>query len=421
MKNLFDLDAERACLSSLMQDISGLNDILLTDRDFYDIRNKRVYQELCTIWEEKILFDIILLSDRLKGTIAVSYLSEIQNFCPLPNLCKQYAEIVRNHAIRRGLYQTAIELQRACQDGEDLSELVSRFSTKIFQASEHRDTGLEHISDILPRVLSEIDAVYGGQAQQGVQTGFTAFDSQIGKWRNGQLIIIAGRPGMGKTALLKTYIESALRSDVGVGMASIEMSEPEIVKRFLSGMSGVSFSDIQSGRRHDRFRSIVDAAQRLSAQNLHFITGGNYKIGNIVQLAHQMKQRHNIGLLVIDYLQLITTEHRTKREEEVSEVSRRLKTLAREINIPVICVAQLNRQCEQRENKRPILADLRESGAVEQDADMVIFLYREDYYRRGERPGIAELIIAKHRNGRTGVLEVAWLPEVMTFQDLERG
>ena len=273
----------------------------------------------------------------------------------------------------------------------------------------------------MPDVMLSIDAAYNSDIPPGIPTGFIDFDSKIGRWQSGMLIIIAGRPGLGKSAILKTHIEAALDANIPAGIISIEMSNNDVIKRFLSGMSGVPFTDIQTGRRSYQFNSICEAARRLYDKPIYFATGIKHKISSVIQEIKRMKRRYNVGIVTIDYLQLISTDSKSKnREAEVSEISRRLKVLAEELRIPIICVAQLNRDCERRENKRPTLADLRESGAIEQDADMVVFLYRQEYYQRGMNSGIAELIIAKHRNGRTGVLEVTWLPEIMTFRDLVR-
>jgi len=342
----------------------------------------------------------------------------------------QYAKLVKEKALLRNLMHTATEIvERGYQIDTDVDTFIDDAEKLIFQISEKKykpsfyaikDLVMENVK-VIERLWEKKEAVTGGG------TGFTQLDKMTGGLQRSDLIIVAGRPSMGKTALCLNIAQhvALVNGGVPVGIFSLEMSKEQLVMRLLSSEAEIEFSKLRSGMvRDEEWHNLGAAAGRLYTAPVYIDDTPALSILELRARARRLKKEHGLELLVVDYLQLMRgrTSAPDRREQEISEISRFLKALAKELNIPVIAISQLNRMVEQREDKRPRLADLRESGAIEQDADVILFIYRDEVYNRNsERKGVAEIIIGKQRNGPTGEFEAAFQAAYTTFKNLYRG
>jgi replicative DNA helicase len=339
-----------------------------------------------------------------------------------------YAEIVKSKATLRALIHTSTEILRdAYDETEDAQEMLSRAEQKIFSILDTQGTGdLSNIRDILQTAMVRIDArMKQDHAAGGIETGFRDFDSMTGGLHQSELVILAARPSMGKTALALNIAEHAsLTQNVGTLFVSLEMSSVELADRLLCSLAKVNGMRLRNGSisNEDR-RRLVEKAAEMSQAPLFVDDTPSRTMTEIAAAARRLKRRNNLGLVVIDYLQLIEPDNsRDPRQEQVAKIARRLKGLARELKVPVMCLAQLNRQAEATRDNKPRMSHLRESGAIEQDADVVMFVHREEYYCTNEEDrakvaGEAELIVSKQRNGPTGDVKLSWLKDFTRFTD----
>ncbi len=432
----FDLEAEMGVLGSILLLPEVCDDIasLIRSDDFYDDANRCLYQHVRDMYDGGEKIDSTLLVSRLRTSGdyekigGSAYLARLSIAVPNAAHAAYYAQIVNEKATFRKLIEASTEILRDAYDQTcDSRELVAQAEQKVFAIMEGRAT--QHaasISDILHQSMDRMDARLSGEhVDSGCETGFSDFDTMTGGLHNGELIILAARPSMGKTALAMNMAENvALQNQQPTLFVSLEMSGIELADRMLCSLSRVNGHKLRAGTisQDDRNR-LVQKANEISKSPLYVDDSPSRTVSEIAAAARRIQRRlGGLNLIVIDYLQLIEPDNsRDPRQEQVAKIARRLKGLAREMKVPVLCLSQLNRQAEDSKDHRPRLSHLRESGAIEQDADVVMFVHREEYYHRGEEKaqyaGQAEIIIAKQRNGPVGEVPLTWEADYTRFLD----
>ncbi len=431
-----DVSAEIAVLGSilLMPDVMDDLVMVLKADDFYDDANRKLYQHVSDMIDLGQKIDVTLLVNRLKTMDdyevvgGSAYLAKLANSVPNAAHAVFYAEIVRSKATLRKLIEAGTTILRdAYDEARDPKELLSQAEQRVFQIQDDRSSqSADSIGELLTVAMDRIDArMKGTHAVGGVDTHFGDYDTMSGGLHNGELVILAARPSMGKTAFALNIAENvALLGRAPVLFVSLEMSGIELADRLLCSVARVNGHRLRNGTiSQDDRKRLVEKAVEVSNAPLYVDDSPTRTVSEIAAVARRIKQREKrLGLIVIDYLQLIEPDNsKDPRQEQVAKIARRLKGLAREQEVPVLCLAQLNRQAEDSKDHRPRLSHLRESGAIEQDADVVMFVHREEYYHRGDEAsqyaGQAEIIIAKQRNGPVGEIELSWEKEFTRFQD----
>ena len=427
-----DLDAERGVLGSilLMNDmIDEVADIIQANH-FYLEAHQQIYNGIWRLHDNGIRgIDAVTLSSELAKKNELEaiggnrYLIEILDTVPHAAHAKYYAGIVRDKYIQRSLIYACTDILREnYEDADDTQELLQRAEHRIFQILEQQEnTDKLEIRDILLKTFDRINERLEHEGHvSGLSTGFADLDGKTNGLQPSELVILAARPSMGKTALVVNIAEAVAReAQTGVVIFSLEQSKLELAERLLCIRAKLDGHKLRKGdlSEEDRDR-LMQASAELSELPLFIDDSPGRTMAQIGAISRRLKRRRSVGLVIIDYLQLIEPEDKkAPREQQIAAIARRLKFLAKELDIPVVALAQLNRGVELREDKRPRLADLRESGAIEQDADLVMFLHRPDAYNPEDNPGLAELIIAKHRSGPTGIVPLTWVKESMRFVD----
>ncbi|MEX2140841.1 MAG: replicative DNA helicase [Pirellulales bacterium] len=431
-----NLEAERGVLGSILLLPDCCDDVALILRtdDFYDEAHRKLYQCMLDMHTGGQRIDTTLLVERLRtcGDLEIvgglTYLAEIARAVPNAAHAVYYANIVRDKSTLRQLIHSGTEILRdAYDDATEPREMLSRAEEKIFAILDKRGGGdVASIADILHEALVRIDArMKHEHAVGGIETGFTDLDALTGGLHDSELIILAARPSMGKTALAMNIAEYvSLELKVTTLFVSLEMSSLELGDRLLCSAARVNGHRLRNGTiSNDDRRKLVEKAAEISQAPLFVDDTPSRTMTEIAAAARRLKRRNKLGLVVIDYLQLIEPDNpKDPRQEQVAKIARRLKGLARELNLPVLCLAQLNRQAEISRESRPRLSHLRESGAIEQDADVVMFVHREEYYCTNEEDrarvaGQAEIILAKQRNGPIGEAKLHWQHEFTRFDN----
>jgi replicative DNA helicase len=431
-----DVEAERAVLGSILLLPEVFDEVALVVRatDFYDDANRKIFETLLAMHDGGQRIDLMLLVDRLKksdayeSTGGAAYLAEIGRQVPTAAHAEYYARIVADKAVLRSLIHASVDIQQFAYDPTcETREILGQAEERVFAILEDRGAGqVTPIAEVLQESLDRIDARMDHKhAFGGVETGFNDFDQLTGGLQKSELIVLAARPSMGKTALAMNMAEhAAIRAGVPVLFVSLEMSAIELGDRLLCSAAEVNGNRLRNGTiSHDERRKLVNAAAEISQAPLYIDDSPSRTMTEIAANARRLKRRENLGLVVIDYLQLIDPDNpRDPRQEQVSKISRRLKGLARELAVPVLCLAQLNRQVESSHSNKPQLNHLRESGAIEQDADVVMFVHRDEYYQTNEEDrervrGEADLLIRKQRNGPTGDVKLTWVHEFTRFRN----
>lgn len=429
-----DVSAEMAVLGSILLFPDVANDLALVLRpdDFYDDANRKLYQHMMAMVDSNVKIDVMLLVNRLKqaGDYELvggsGYLAKLAHTVANAAHAVYYAEIVRSKATFRKLIEAGTSILRdAYDEAFDAKELLSQAEQRVFSIQDERSSqSAESISDLLTQALDRIDArLKGEHSDGGVNTHFVDYDAMSGGFHNGELIILAARPSMGKTAFAMNVAENvALLDSAPVLFVSLEMSGIELADRLLCSVARVSGHRLRNGSiTQEERKRLVEKAMEISNAPLYVDDAPSRTVSEITAVARRIRQREKrIGMIVIDYLQLIQPDNpKDPRQEQVAKIARRLKGMARELEVPVLCLSQLNRQAEDSKDHRPRLSHLRESGAIEQDADVVMFVHREEYYHRGDEAaqyaGQAEIIIAKQRNGPIGEVELIWEKEFTRF------
>ena len=430
-----NISAEQAALGSmLLQEDAVLRGVdILRPEDFYKKSHQIIFKCILELFEKSRGVDLVTLTEELnrinllEDIGGVTYLTNLINSVPTAANIEYYIKIIEEKSILRNLIISATKIiSMGYEEKEDAKILLDKAEHLIFEVSE-RNLGQSFvpIKEILQDSFEKIESLYHrGEFITGVPSGFDEFDDITTGFQPSELIVIAGRPGMGKTAFCMTIAQYiAVSKSIPVALFSLEMSKSQLVQRMLCSEARVDAHNLRKGRLAESdWPTLSMAAGRLASAPIFIDDTAGISCLEIKAKARRLKAQHNLGLVIIDYLQLISSSGRVEnRQQEISEISRSLKGLARELNVPVIAVSQLSRAVEQRERKRPRLSDLRESGAIEQDADLVVFLYREEYYKpKTERKGIAEVIISKQRNGPTGQIDLAFVKEYAKFENLAR-
>ena len=432
-------DAEVAVLGAILLTEQALDQILVDLRlrpdDFYRPRHQLIFRSMIRLKEkaEPEAVDAITVCDdlarerKLEEAGGAAYIHSLPTLVPALGAVRDYAKIVRDHAILRRLLSTAHEIQeRVTTEGGDPRALVEQAEQAIFRAGHDHDTSaLRSIEDVLHEELDKLERLSKeGQSLTGTPSGYKDLDDITGGFQPGNLIVLAARPAMGKSCLATCIAENAaVDHDKAVALFSLEMSEGELAQRLIASRAKLSGDSLRKGRvKADRWPKVLQATEKLARAPLFIDDSSDIGVLELRAKARRLHQRHPLGLLIVDYLQLIRPEDsRDGRVEQVGKMSRGLKILARELHIPVIAISQLSRAVEGRPDKRPLMSDLRESGNIEQDSDLVMFVYRDEYYNPDtEKPGVAEVIIGKHRNGPVGSVELTFLDRYPKFASIAR-
>lgn len=429
------IEAEQSVIGCMMinKDAITIAADILQEEDFYSRQYGLVFQSIVELNDAGKSVDVVTLQNKLREKGAppevssLEFVKELVLSIPTAVHIRDYVDIVAKKAVLRRLIKASDEIANACYTGKDSLEVILEDTEKsIFNIVQRRNTG-----DFIPIrqvVLSAMERIEKASKTKGnvtgVATGFLDLDYKTAGMQPADLILIAARPSMGKTALVLNIAQYvAFKSDLPLAVFSLEMSREQLVNRLFSLESRVDSQHIRTGNLSDReWEDLIDGAGTVGRSKLIIDDTPGISIPELRSKCRKFKMEHDIQMVIIDYLQLMSGSGRTdSRQQEVSEISRALKALARELNVPVIALSQLSRAVEQRPDHRPMLSDLRESGAIEQDADVVMFIYRDDYYNKdSEKKGIAEIIIAKQRNGPIGTVELAWLPDYTKFANIQR-
>ena len=431
-----DIDAEQAVLGSMLTDREAVNTAIevLKEDAFYRDDHKAIYQAIVNLYNKSEPIDIITLKDELESmgkfeqVGGFDYLASLPDKVPTTANVQKYIKIVEEKSILRNLIKTANEIIELGYDpAEDVEDIMDGAEKKIFDLMQSKNQkGYTPIKDVLVESFTKLEELYNRKQHiTGVPTGFAELDYKTAGLHGSELILIAARPAMGKTAFaLNLATNAALRGNAPVAIFSLEMSKDQLVNRILCSEAMVDSNKVRTGKLDEEdWEKLAGSIGPLSEAEIYIDDTPGISVMEIRAKCRKLKLEKNIGLVVIDYLQLVqgTNKRGGSREQEISEISRSLKMLAKEIGVPVIALSQLSRAVEQRPDHRPMLSDLRESGAIEQDADIVMFLYRDDYYNQeSEKKDIAEVIIAKHRGGSTGTVELLWLGNYTKFVNLEK-
>lgn len=431
-----DLEAEQAIIGSMLTDrdavISAIE--ILKEEDFYREDNKAIYSAILNLYNRAEPIDIITVKSELESmgkfeqVGGLEYLAELPEKVPTTANAMKYIKIVEEKSTLRRLIKTANEIiELGYSPTEEVEDIMEGAEKKIFNIMQEKNQkGYTPIKDVLVESFTQLEELYNRKQHiTGVPSGFVELDYRTAGFHGSELILIAARPAMGKTAFaLNIATNASVKAGVPVAIFSLEMSKEQLVNRILCSEAMVDSNKVRTGKlEEDDWTKLAGAIGPLSEANIYIDDTPGINIMEIRAKCRKLKLEKNIGMVVIDYLQLIQGSGRRggSREQEISEISRSLKILAKELNVPVIALSQLSRAAEQRPDHRPMLSDLRESGAIEQDADIVMFLYRDDYYNEdSEKKNIAEVILAKHRSGSTGTVELLWLGNYTKFANIDK-
>lgn len=431
-----NLDAEEAVLGSLLINPDAMFDVsnFLRPDAFYRVANRWIYEAMLELTGKQMPLDIVTLVDELRRREQLeeiggeTYVYDLLNVVPTSINAEAYGRLVEGTALRRKLIATASTIAKlAYNEAEDIDVVIDRSESALFSISEKRTTrDLVPVNQIATAYLERIEQLRDrGDEFIGIPTGFVDLDRMLGGLNKSDLVIIAARPGMGKTALQNGMaLTAARRFQKRVAMFNMEMSGEQLVQRMVAAETRIDSQRLRRGELHENEWDIfMQAIGRLSETKIFIDDTPAITPMQLRTKCRRLHSEHGLDMIMIDYLQLMQAENPTgSRVQEVSEISRHLKSLARELDVPVVAAAQLSRAVEQRQNKRPLLSDLRDSGSIEQDADVVMFIYRDEYYNpeTSERPNIAELSVAKHRNGPTGTIDLFWHGKLASFRNLHR-
>lgn len=427
-------EAEQSVLGSVLsspQAVGEACEILGAD-DFFFTQNKEIYSCVLELFNGNTPVDIVTVSDKLNqhdkldAVGGVPYLSSLVLSVPTTGNVEYYARIVKDKAtLRRLIYATQGVMSMAYDEQDATERIIDRAEQLVLDISSNKDqSDIVHISEIMETAYDDMvqNSLTKGTVT-GISTGFNYINNSTGGLHGGELIIIAGRPGMGKSSFAVNIAEhAAINDNVTVAIFNLEMSKSMIVNRIICSQALVDSQNVRRGEfQPEDWQQICSVIDKLSGAPIYIDDSSSITVSEIRAKCRRLKQTKNLGLVVIDYLQLMQSSKKTdNRQQEISEISRSLKVLAKELDVPVIALSQLSRTSESRSDKRPMLSDLRESGAIEQDADLVMFLYRDDYYNKeSAEKNIAEVIIAKQRSGSTGTIKLGWQGRYTKFVNID--
>lgn len=430
-----NLEAEISVLGSLMLDKDAIIKIadLISPDDFYDPKHRMIYEAIFQLYTKNTPIDILTVTNcldekkQLEGVGGSSYLASLVNAVPSAGNVVHYATIVRKKGTLRKLITSAGEITNlAFEENNDIESILDEAEQRLFGVSQkHLHQNFVPINAVLTATFERIDELHRDQGRlRGLATGFIDLDQKLGGLQKSDLVVLAARPSMGKTSMaldIIRHVGVTLKQPVGI--FSLEMSKDQLVDRLLSAQSDVNLWKIRTGHLNDEdFEKIGEAMGVLSEAPIFIDDAAGSNVMEVRTKARRLQSEHKVSLIVVDYLQLMSGRNTENRVQEVSEISRSLKILARELDVPVLALSQLSRLVESRPDKVPQLSDLRESGSIEQDADVVMFIYREDMYKGKDshRPNIAEIYIKKHRNGPTGQVDLFFDADKTSFRNLDK-
>jgi len=429
-------EAEQAVIAAILIDDQALDKIIdkIKPDDFYIPGHQYLYSRILNLQESGKPVDVVTLlgtmsDEELTKAGGVDYVSSLVDILPSSANVAHYADTVRDRSVLRQLIGMASEIAETCYDNEgDVADVVEAAEKRIFSLAEKKlNSNARSIGSLIPATIDALDRLYKNKnILSGVTTGFKDFNEITNGFQPSDLIIIAGRPGMGKTAFaLNVALNAAYADDnKSVAFFTLEMSSQQLVQRLLSSTAQIESAKLRSGNfTMSDWQKLSSVGGELS--NIKFFLDDTPAINPLELRAkcRRLKREQGLDIVFVDYLQLMSSTKGDNREQQISDISRSLKALAKELDIPVVALSQLNRGVEQRQEKRPMISDLRESGAIEQDADIIIFLYRDEVYTKEKCviPGVAEVILAKHRHGATGDVRLAFVKEYMQFRDIAKG
>lgn len=437
------IEAEQSVLGGLLLDNQAWDRMgdVLTDADFYRDEHRRIFRQIRNLLERAKPADVITVAEALDGvgeseqTGGLAYLGELAANTPSAANIKRYAEIVRERSVLRRLVATADEIAADALNplGRDAESLLDEAESKIFKIAEagaSHSEGFVHINPLLTQVVERIQELHDRDNPSditGVPSGFIDLDQKTSGFQPGDLIIVAGRPSMGKTAFALNIAENvAVDTGLPVGVFSMEMGGAQLAMRMLASIGRLNSQNLRTGRMSDdEWAKLSFALGKLHEAPIYIDETGGLTPANLRARARRLARQYGgkLGLIVIDYIQLMSGNRQGEnRATEVSEISRSIKSLAKELQVPIVALSQLSRKVEERTDKRPMMSDLRESGAIEQDADVILMMYRDDYYKPDSPDkGLAEVIIGKQRNGPTGTVRLAFMGEYTRFENLASG
>lgn len=429
------VEAEQSVIGSMIMDREAIivASELITGEDFYNKQYGILFEAMVELNEEGSPVDLVTLQNRLREkdvppeVSSLEFVRELITVVPTSANIKYYANIVAEKSTLRKLIRLNEEIANTCYAGKESLEFILEDTEKrVFQLVQKRNLGdFVPIRQIVMNAMDRIEIASKNKGSvTGIPTGFTDLDYRTAGMQPSDLVLIAARPSMGKTAFVLNIAQYvAFKKKLAVAIFSLEMSKEQLVNRMFSLESSVDAQKLRTGQLNDQeWERLIESAGVIGRSNLIIDDTPGISVSELRSKCRKFKLEHDLSMIIIDYLQLMSGSGRTdSRQQEISDISRSLKSLARELGVPVLALSQLSRAVEQRPDHRPMLSDLRESGAIEQDADVVMFLYRDDYYNHdSEKKGVSEVIIAKQRNGPIGTVELAWLPEYTKFANLER-
>ena len=429
------VEAEQSVLGSILLDKEAMISVseTLVPEDFYKEAHKVIYESMLKLYNSQSEIDLITLTDELRdqGYLddigGIAYITSLSTVVPTTSNIKYYVNIVKEKSISRQLISAANDIINLGYDGSAKVEYVLEIAEKkIFDISQERATNdFQPINQVISEALSMLEKLYEEKNDvTGLTTGFRDLNKKINGLQRSDLLLIAARPAMGKTAFALNLVQNAaLKGDASVAVFSLEMSKEQLVQRMIASQSTVELKKIKTGTLADNdWPRITDGMAILSGAKIHIDDTPGIKISELRSKCRKLKIEKGLDLVLIDYLQLMEGEGQNEsRQQEIAKISRSLKILAKELDCPVVALSQLSRAPEQRADHRPMLSDLRESGSIEQDADIVMFLYRDGYYDEASEDGnIAEVILAKHRGGSTGTEKLLWMGNYTKFVNIDR-
>ena len=429
------VEAEQSVLGSILLDKDAMISVseTLIPEDFYKEAHRVIYECMLKLYNNQSEIDLITLADELRdqGYLddigGIAYITSLSTIVPTTSNIKYYINIVKEKSISRQLISAANDIINLGYDSSTkVEDVLENAEKKIFDISQERTTNdFQPINQVLTETLSMLEKLYEEKSDvTGLTTGFRDLNKKINGLQRSDLLLIAARPAMGKTAFALNLVQNAaLKGDASVAVFSLEMSKEQLVQRMVAAQSSVELKTIKTGPlAANDWPRITDGMAVLSGAKIHIDDTPGIKISELRSKCRKLKIEKGLDLVLIDYLQLMEGEgHNESRQQEIDKISRSLKILAKELDCPVVALSQLSRAPEQRADHRPMLSDLRESGSIEQDADIVMFLYRDEYYNPDtERKNIGEVIVAKNRHGETGTVELVWFGEIQKFADKMR-
>jgi len=428
-----NLDAERSVLGSLLLHADAVADVAyLKPDDFYLPKHQRIYESITATFDRCSQTDVITVGEDLDRRGVLDEAGGRETLLDLVGAVvssagvEYHAELVREKAIQRKLLEICLDISRlAYENAHEAKELLDEAERRIFEVARmDKDGDAQSISSILQATFERIDNLREREGRiTGLGTGYYDFDDMTGGMQGGELLILAARPSMGKTSLALNLVERVASLGHGTAFFSLEMSSQQVIQNMLCCRAQIDGQAMRQGRITDQqYRRLQEEAERLYEADIFVDDSPGLSITQMRAKARRLKQKHNIEMIVVDYLQLMTAGGRVEnRQQEISTISRGLKGISRELNVPVIALSQLNRDVENRDDHKPRMSDLRESGAIEQDADVIMLLHREEYFKpTEENAGLAQLIIAKQRNGPTGEVTLRFFRQFMRFENFQR-